>query len=701
MIRQDGDRTVSFAGELDLRVRVDNENSADSVAHVIFCLKHDPEEDSPLTTSEALTYINTAPGSLPADIDVTWESWTVNPNMLFTYSDFKGSPFVKDERYWIAAVFQAPDGVERSPVSTPMRFRILPGYPTIEPIIGIDKIMTGVVSGCDGLPLEGAVVHYEHEGDYLEGRMTGTDGKYEFHVQVPNPTTTSAIHETSRGDVTGPTDYELVAESDDYTAISPLDPAYLDPAFTGYEVDFAFNVGPTADLESDPDPAEGEPPLYVSFDASGSSDPDHGVIVRYDWDWDGDGEYDLIDGDTVTDHMYMEEGEFDATVKVWDAAGAWDTASVEVDVSSVPASLTWVVQTVDSNGSSSIRPSIAELNGKPVISYWDYEVTHGNIWFAQADTATPSATADWDTHIIRSVSGLFYGSDSSMIINNGVPVVTATVDNGTGDGDLKYFIAGSSSPSSNSDWTEYFIDDSANQQGYYNSQTLIGTYPAVSYYNISDGNLKYACADTANPTSTSNWVHHTVDNSANVGQYSALVEINSLPAVAYLDISNNDVKYARATVSAPTTSTDWQIHTVASVASDTGLSLQVLNGVPVICYRDSYTLHYAAADTATPSTSSNWTSHSVDTTASTWTYMSMVDLYGRPAIAYHDGGTAKDLKFAWADSATPTSASNWDVAVVDSTGDVGRYANMTVINDRPYISYFDNTNYALKLARAE
>ncbi len=63
-------------------------------------------------------------------------------------------------------------------------------------------------------------------------------------------------------------------------------------------------------------PTGGGVPLTVSFDGSGSTDPD-GLIARYDWDLDGDGEFDDGVGPTAT-FVYHSAGTHTARLRVTD-----------------------------------------------------------------------------------------------------------------------------------------------------------------------------------------------------------------------------------------------------------------------------------------------------------------------------------------------------------------------------------------------
>ncbi len=89
------------------------------------------------------------------------------------------------------------------------------------------------------------------------------------------------------------------------------------------------NSPPTASFSVDP--AEPEVGETVTFDASGSTDPD-GTIVSYEWDLDGDGEYDDATGVTATT-TYDDAGEVTVALRVVDDVGATATADTSLTVS--------------------------------------------------------------------------------------------------------------------------------------------------------------------------------------------------------------------------------------------------------------------------------------------------------------------------------------------------------------------------------
>jgi glucose/arabinose dehydrogenase len=77
-------------------------------------------------------------------------------------------------------------------------------------------------------------------------------------------------------------------------------------------------------------PSAGDPPLNVTFDSAGSSDPEGGGLTRA-WDLDGDGAFDDSTAASAT-ATFSSPGRYTAQVKVTDDQGASDTASATVAV---------------------------------------------------------------------------------------------------------------------------------------------------------------------------------------------------------------------------------------------------------------------------------------------------------------------------------------------------------------------------------
>ncbi|SCL34731.1 Glucose/arabinose dehydrogenase, beta-propeller fold [Micromonospora rhizosphaerae] len=124
----------------------------------------------------------------------------------------------------------------------------------------------------------------------------------------------------------------------------------------------AGNQTPTAIAKATP--TGGAVPLTVSFDATGSTDPDQGDTLSYAWDLDSDGQYDDSNAATPT-YTYTEVRNYSVGLKVTDNHGASDTDSLTIAAGNTPptativtpsGSTTWKVgDTISFSGSASDR----------------------------------------------------------------------------------------------------------------------------------------------------------------------------------------------------------------------------------------------------------------------------------------------------------------------------------------------------------
>jgi PKD repeat protein len=98
--------------------------------------------------------------------------------------------------------------------------------------------------------------------------------------------------------------------------------------FTVRRIQFrAANQPPTAVATATH--TSGDAPLTVSFDGTGSSDPDPGDRLSYAWDLDGDGAYDDSSSPQPT-YTYTSPGSYTASLKVTDSHGATATTAVTI-----------------------------------------------------------------------------------------------------------------------------------------------------------------------------------------------------------------------------------------------------------------------------------------------------------------------------------------------------------------------------------
>ncbi len=88
----------------------------------------------------------------------------------------------------------------------------------------------------------------------------------------------------------------------------------------------------------------GSTPLAVTFDGSGSSDPDSGDSIAYAWDLDGDGAFDDASTAQIA-YAYPFEGTYNVGLKVTDSHGATATDFVGITAGNTPPTATIVAPT--------------------------------------------------------------------------------------------------------------------------------------------------------------------------------------------------------------------------------------------------------------------------------------------------------------------------------------------------------------------
>lgn len=444
------------------------------------------------------------------------------------------------------------------------------------------------------------------------------------------------------------------------------------------------------------DPQSGSAPLDVQLDASASSDTD-GSIVKYEWDFDGDGTYDTDSGALPTvQHTSNDAGTYAATVRVTDDNGATDEAEVEIIVDEAAGS---TPLTVDSIGDVGRETSMALIDGKPAISYWD--ATNDALKYAYSSGTTGSG--GWTAITVDNTGSMGYHSSLALI--DGKPAIAYRDQTNC---DLKY--AYSSTVDGSSGWTQIAVDTDGSV-GWYPSLALVNGKPAISYWDVGQdegpnddrGDLKYAYSSTAD--GSSGWTTITVDADPlkTLGLFTSLAVVNGKPAIAYWDLTPGIVKYAYS--STVDGSGGWTKVVVASGNLGESISLAVVAGKPAISYWEiaSNDLMYAYSNTADGS--SGWTSIAVDTIGSFGQYnTSLAVIGGFPAISYYAGhlvpDSPGDLKYAV--SSVADGSAGWTTMAVDTLGDMGRYSSLIALADgAPAISYYDLTNGDLRYVRLD
>ena len=334
---------------------------------------------------------------------------------------------------------------------------------------------------------------------------------------------------------------------------------------------------------------------------------------------------------------------------------------------------TWDVQIVDTTGDVGSFTSLDfDGYGNPVISYYD-ATKRGLNYACRSD-------AGWKTQSVPLISSV--GRYTSLAFdktgNVGISYYDAVY------GDLKY----ARWVGDNWNWEEntWAIEtvDSYGDVGRYTSLVFDNSgNPSISYYDATNGNLKYAHWNGVR------WETYALDSTDDVGSYSSLAfDSSGNPAVSYYDATNGDLKYWHWN------GTGWESKVVDKVGKlgDFGMYNSLAfnsSGNAAISYYDitNGDLKYARWNGTT------WDIEAVDSAGDVGSYNSLAfDGSGNPAISYHDV-TNGDLKYAhW-------NGTYWIFEVVDNTGYTGSYTSLAFdASWNPSISYHDATKGDLRYA---
>ena len=205
------------------------------------------------------------------------------------------------------------------------------------------------------------------------------------------------------------------------------------------------------------------------------------------------------------------------------------------------------------------------------------------------------------------------------------------------------------------------------------------------------------------------WAIETVDNRGFTGYGSSVYQDGTTRYISYVDVSNNDLYFARYTGTGTETTcvgnTNWRCEIVDPNASVDETSLAfVSGGQPAIAYNGSTTLKYAnyiGGGTGTCSVGSNWNCETVDIAPNTLADPSLVNLANIPHISYRSD-TGQSLKYArrvGGGTGNCSAGSNWNCEIVNTSSAMGQYSSIADNGSgSPIISYYDEGNGDLKFA---
>ncbi|HYE80312.1 MAG TPA: hypothetical protein VEI97_20235 [bacterium] len=329
----------------------------------------------------------------------------------------------------------------------------------------------------------------------------------------------------------------------------------------------------------------------------------------------------------------------------------FDNEDLRIAVAQVPFPQTgadWVAYTLDSAGGVGLHASVAEIDGRAMVAYYDF--TNGNLKVAHARDLSPNSAGDWRIQVVDSQGDV--GSHTSLVEYNGRPAITYQ-DNTSGA--LKIARGRNQSPTQDGDWFRLVVDS-----------TL------------------------------------TVDRNFAVGSRSDLAVVADRLTVSYLDTSNDDLLVARLLTPEPAGLGTWQIHTVygGDVARQT--SVVDLRGRAAISFydREADDLKLARATTHLPTAGTDWLILTVDDSPFVGEFSAMTVQDQRLAISYYDRQNA-DLRVARALVTEPRELTDWQRVAVDAGSDAGQLTSIVPLGTRLAVSYVEEDNNRLRVATSQ
>ncbi len=192
------------------------------------------------------------------------------------------------------------------------------------------------------------------------------------------------------------------------------------------------------------------------------------------------------------------------------------------------------------------------------------------------------------------------------------------------------------------------------------------------------------------------WSFHLIEAGPYVGQQSDICIAEGVPMVVYIEEWDKRVRYARANVPMPASSSDWSLSNVSNKTETWGgnVSISEVGGHVAILANKStaqkaqyfYEVNCPAGGMA------DWAVCEIGPSA--LQVGTLAEVNGFPAVCYYTG----DMIYAEATSLAPTVAADWAKVTVDSVGFVGADSKLAVNNGNPYLLYRDSTEVFLRLA---
>ncbi len=265
-------------------------------------------------------------------------------------------------------------------------------------------------------------------------------------------------------------------------------------------------------------------------------------------------------------------------------------------------------------------------------------------------------------------------------------------------------------------------DSFQEEKGKWRGLDSVTDYPTLTIAADTD----YKANKVAEPQGTacngSVWTCTTIEGTNAVGEYSSLAfSPDGVPYISFYDTTNDDLRFAKYVGSggncdASGGSDAWTCTTLDDTVTDVGqytsIAFNPITGYPSISY---YAVtggnlrvaeYVGSGGTGCKTGVTDWTCTAVEVTNDVGKYSSIAfSPGGRAYISYFDTSSG-DLRLSYYDGDSTSSgcgggSNAWTCEQVDTSATtVGQYASIAVSSKGiPYISYYDATNFRLRVAQ--
>ena len=284
--------------------------------------------------------------------------------------------------------------------------------------------------------------------------------------------------------------------------------------------------------------------------------------------------------------------------------------------SEADASGSWTKSDIDTSDDSGREPSLAEVNGKPAVSYyWLVPMSMTDLGIKIAVNSEANGSGSWSPR--TTVDGTAGPPSSIAKVNDTLAVAYCLPA-----GNARFAI--NAQPDGSGAWTRNTIETGGFKAI---SLAVIGGKPAVAY--VGDNGFTVRFAVNTQVDGSGAWNAHTVESvPTSVFNGVSLTEIDGRPAIAYTEGVDRLLRFAINEL--VDGSGSWNPVTVGAPHFTDVVSLRVIRGLPSIAANNTLGYDLRFLQNSAADASGEWVEEVVDNTGTVGWSCSLAEVAGKP-----------------------------------------------------------------------